>query len=384
MLGLCARISTVEPRPDGPYRFTVRMRAEAPMRVTINALGTYNTFDIGDTWERYEILIVNPTAEYVDIYPLADTTLYVEKAQLTYGTGTYDWRPAPEDDVLYEWTCVGRDEVSVSHVRDIVAYVEYYQLKSSLKTPPQSPTTYPPPPEWTNIEPTLNPDDGTTMTLYKCAITQFSDGTYEWSDVSISTSYEAAKVSLNISKTYQSQVEQLIDSWTSKVQSTQIGTNDDGTQVTLSDMFGMVQLTDERLTNTISATFGQTEELNERLTSLQEQTATSIENVFTRAQSYADDTYGGVRQYVENASVWQRFSADGIEQGASTSRFKSKLTNTELGFYDNDRKVAYVSNSKFAIANGRIDDTLVVGLFTFANGEGGLGISFNGDGSDGT
>ena len=379
MLGQYARISTVVPRPVGTYRFTIRMKAEAPMTVTIDALGACGVFDVGTDWERYEILIDSPTTDYVDIYPLANTALDIEKAQLTFGSGSYDWRPAPEDEVTYAWTATGMDEVTISHILDIVAYAEYYQLLPTISSAPAAPTTYPPPAPWTPAEPTLDPTDGTSNTLYRCAVTVFSDGTYSWSEVSVSTSYEAAKAALNISTTYKTEVEQLLDSWTVTVQETVV---DNTTDTTISDMWGMVQVNSEKVALLVEQTHMINEDLSERITSLQEQTSTDITNTFTRAVSYADDTYGGVKQYVETAQTWQRFSATGIEQGAMGSPFKSVLNNEELGFYENDRRVAYLNNSQLAIENGRINDTLTVGLFSFSSGADGFGISYNGNGGD--
>ena len=44
---------------------------------------------------------------------------------------------------------------------------------------------------------------------------------------------------------------------------------------------------------------------------------------------------------------WARFDGAKLELGTSDSVFKAILTNTELGFYEGDMKVAWVSNNEF-------------------------------------
>lgn len=67
----------------------------------------------------------------------------------------------------------------------------YYILKSSA---PSKPTSNPPD-GWTTTEPTYT--SGSTDSLYFCDLTTFSDGTWAYSTVSKSSSYEAAKEAWN-------------------------------------------------------------------------------------------------------------------------------------------------------------------------------------------
>lgn len=378
MTGKRARIEVISPRPEGKYRFTVRMKAAAAMPVTINALGSWDTFDVGTSWEAYSIVIDTPAGDFVDIYPLADTTLYVEKTQLTYGEGQFDWRPAPEDGTVQEWTQVASAEVTVAMIRDIAAYTDYYQLVNTSADPPAKPVTNPPPSPWTTTEPELDVETGLTKTLYRCSVTEFSDGTFEWSDVTVDTSYEAAKAALNISVEYSTIVEQLLDSWRVAVSSTTIETD---TGKPLAYLFGQIRVTEATIGNLIEETRTTADGISERVTSLQEQTSTDITNVFTEAKAYADGQYGGTKEYVNTARAWQRFSADGIEQGKLGSPFKTLLSNQELGFYENNRKVAYINNNKFMITSGAIIDELNIGKFTFTSNGNGLGIMWSSGGN---
>ena len=152
MKGKFARVAAISPRPEGTYRLAVRMRASTPMAVTIEALGAWGAYDVTTSWERYELLIAEPDGDYIDLYPLSNDTLYVEDMQLTYGKDTHEWRPAPEDDVTYDWTCVTMDDATIANIRDIVSYTEYYRLVDVDDPAPDAPTTYPPPSPWSISE----------------------------------------------------------------------------------------------------------------------------------------------------------------------------------------------------------------------------------------
>ena len=428
MRGKYARVAALSPRPEGIYRFSMRMKADAPMSVTVEALGAWASFDVTGSWAQYDILINEPTGDNIDMYPLSDDTLYVEDMQLNYGKLEHEWRPAPEDEVTYDWTCVAIDEATLANVRDFVSLTEYYQLADADDPVPAKPTTNPPPSPWTTNQTvedayaatasvsgegisgaiveasvfaeavggaagiyrfTYNGaawEDGsgvislqdygilvagspvaqdsiavdlrlmTNFVLYQCAITVYSDNSFSWGDVVVSTAYDAARAAISTSVKYQTEVTQLLDSWDVRVQAAVI---DDEAGGTVLGMLGRIQVTESTVSNLIDETRQTSDGLSERITSLQLQTNESITNTFTEAKQYADDQYGGTKEYVATAQSWQRFSADGIEQGKLGSPFKSKLTNSELGFYEDDQKVAYINNNKFMITNGQIVDSLV-------------------------
>ena len=91
-------------------------------------------------------------------------------------------------------TILTRDSISVFHVIDIVSTTRYYKLQASSASPPVKPETATPS-GWTTTEPTYT--EGSTDSLYTVEKTVFSDGTFEYSDVSLSSSYEAAKTAYN-------------------------------------------------------------------------------------------------------------------------------------------------------------------------------------------
>ena len=105
---------------------------------------------------------------------------------------------------------IARQEITVSLERDINAVWRFYKIASSTSTP-SAPTeaqgktfvsSGTVPSGWSKVEPTY---DGTsTNSLYTVDLTAFTDGEVSWSDVSKSSSYEAAKQAYNKAETAQS------------------------------------------------------------------------------------------------------------------------------------------------------------------------------------
>ena len=85
--------------------------------------------------------------------------------------------------------------ITLSAVVDVASVTRYYLLQSSTLSPPAKPTTKPPTGSWNDTEPTYT--SGSTNSLYFTDLTVFSDGTWSYSSVSRSSSYEAAKEAYN-------------------------------------------------------------------------------------------------------------------------------------------------------------------------------------------
>jgi|GEM_PF-1893844 len=85
--------------------------------------------------------------------------------------------------------------VTVASITDVASTTRWYLLQSSTLTAPAKPTASPPGGSWAATEPTYA--EGSTNSLYACDETIFSDGTWAYSAVSLSTSYEAAKAAYN-------------------------------------------------------------------------------------------------------------------------------------------------------------------------------------------
>ena len=91
--------------------------------------------------------------------------------------------------------------ITLYYLVDIVSTTVYYLLQPSTSSPPNKPTTDDPGGNWTTSEPTYS--EGSTNTLYTVTKFKYSrnlpDKTvdFEYTPVSKSTSYEAAKSAYN-------------------------------------------------------------------------------------------------------------------------------------------------------------------------------------------
>ena len=83
----------------------------------------------------------------------------------------------------------------------------YYILQPSTAEAPSKPKTNPPPSGWTDTEPTYT--SGSTNSLYFCDLIVFSDKTWQYSEVSKSSSYEAAKEAYNKAVAAQDDIDNL-------------------------------------------------------------------------------------------------------------------------------------------------------------------------------
>ena len=93
---------------------------------------------------------------------------------------------------------LARAMVTLASIKDVASTTRYYKLLSSTATAPSAPTTNPPDNTWSTTEPTYS--STSTNTLYFVDLTVFSDGDFAYSEVSKSTSYEAAKSAYNIAQ----------------------------------------------------------------------------------------------------------------------------------------------------------------------------------------
>lgn len=89
-------------------------------------------------------------------------------------------------------TVKASDQVTLTDLTDISGSTNYYYSQASTLTAPSKPTTKNPS-GWTTTEPTVD----TTKSLYTSVRTDWSNGDFTWSDVSLSSSYEAAKAAYN-------------------------------------------------------------------------------------------------------------------------------------------------------------------------------------------
>lgn len=86
-------------------------------------------------------------------------------------------------------------EITLATIRDVQSVTRYYLLQSSTSSMPSKPTANPPGGNWGKTEPSYT--SGSTNSLYFTDLTVFTDASFSYSDVSLSSSYEAAKAAYN-------------------------------------------------------------------------------------------------------------------------------------------------------------------------------------------
>lgn len=104
---------------------------------------------------------------------------------------------------------------TLTYVTSVESETRYYKTQVSTLSPPSKPTSVPPGNGWIETEPTYS-DSSATSVLYTCVLTQFTDGTFAYSEVSVSSSYEASKSAYNQAH----EANQKLASWCSKTDTT--------------------------------------------------------------------------------------------------------------------------------------------------------------------
>lgn len=216
----------------------------------------------------------------------------------------------------------------------VEATYRYYKLASSA---PSKPTTTPSstPSGWTATEPTYTA--GSANSLYCVDGTLFSDGTFSWSSVQLSSSYAAAKDAYDMAEE---------------------------ANVAAGDAQDVVNGAVESC-STLSA---ELQKCNDSITSK-----------FEESKTYTD----GKTEVVEN---WIRQGSEGdtayLELAGTGSSFGARLDNSELGFYDGGDKLAWFGNKQMHIADADIDgatiDNIKIGEYEIQAKDGHFSIAYVG------
>lgn len=102
---------------------------------------------------------------------------------------------------------IAKTEITISRIVDIESVTRYYLLQSSTAAAPSKPTTNPPGGSWKTTEPSYV--SGSTNTLYFTDCTVMTNGSFSYSAVSKSSSYEAAKEAWNKANNAQESIDNL-------------------------------------------------------------------------------------------------------------------------------------------------------------------------------
>lgn len=255
--------------------------------------------------------------------------------------------------------------ITLSHLVDIVSTTRYYKLQSSTAAAPSKPTANPPS-GWSKTEPTYTA--GSTNTLYFVDCTVFSNATFAFSDVSKSSSYEAAKEAYNKAQA----VEKATETVKQELVDYKVDARKDMDSITASVTETRTELT--TTTENVYDALGRlqdtavsTEELESVKQLLITQWSDQLEYRFTQVTNLIDSTNGTIAENQRLLEQYIRFEGARITLGRSDSAIQAVLSNDKLEFVENGQTVAYISNRMLYIT-----DAHITGSLSFGNADTGL------------
>lgn len=255
--------------------------------------------------------------------------------------------------------------ITLSHLVDIVSTTRYYKLQSSTAAAPSKPTANPPS-GWSKTEPTYTA--GSTNTLYFVDCTVFSNATFAYSDVSKSSSYEAAKEAYNKAQAVEKATETVKQELTDY--KTEMSTNLDSITASVTETRTELTTTTENVYDALGRlqdTAVSTEELESVKQLLITQWSDQLEYRFTQVTNLIDSTNGTIAENQRLLEQYIRFEGARITLGRSDSAIQAVLSNDRLEFVENGQTIAYISNRMLYIT-----DAHITGSLSFGNADTGL------------
>ena len=264
--------------------------------------------------------------------------------------------------------------ITLSHLVDIVSTTRYYKLQSSTAAAPSKPTANPPS-GWSKTEPTYTA--GSTNTLYFVDCTVFSNATFAFSDVSKSSSYEAAKEAYNkadaAEKTTETVKQELTD------YKTEMSTNLDSITASVTETRTELTTTTENIYNSLNELQNSsvtTDKLEEVKQSVIQLNSDNLEVRFSQVKSLIDQLEGDAAKKQRVLEEYIRFEGARMELGRSDSVITAVLANDRLSFFENGQEVAYISNLTLYVTEIHVLSRFVMGNadngpFAHTFGEGG-------------
>lgn len=256
--------------------------------------------------------------------------------------------------------------ITLSHLVDIVSTTRYYKLQSSTAAAPSKPTANPPS-GWSKTEPTYTA--GSTNTLYSVDCTVFSNATFAFSDVSKSSSYEAAKEAYNKAQAAEKATETVKQELTDY--KTEMSTNLDSITASVTETRTELTTTTENVYDALGRlqdTAVSTEELESVKQLLITQWSDQLEYRFTQVTNLIDSTNGTVAENQRLLEQYIRFEGARIEMGRSDMPLQIALSaKNGLEFIESGLVVAYINHHMLYIT-----DAHITGSLSFGNADTGL------------
>lgn len=285
-------------------------------------------------------------------------------------------------------------QITLSSVVDVLATYRYYLLQSSTAAIPAKPTTFPPSSAWDDTEPGYT--DGSTTSLYTVDCTVFSDQSFLYSPVSLSSSYEAAKTAYN--KATNALLHTVVQSATAPSATTYMWLDtsaeppalkrydaetaawvvvNDATEI----VYNLEQNVEASITKSaedITAKVAESYSLKEDTEALVSEVSTqlsltkgSFDIQFTQFSQDIAAVAAGTDAEFEEIRKYIRFVDGQILLGEVGNELELQISNDRISFLQDGAEVAYFSNRKLYITDTQVLHSLQIGNFAYmprANG----------------
>lgn len=285
-------------------------------------------------------------------------------------------------------------QITLSSVVDVLATYRYYLLQSSTAAIPSKPTTFPPSSAWDDTEPGYT--EGSTNSLYTVDCTVFSDYSFLYSAVSLSSSYEAAKAAYN--KATNAMLHTVVQSATAPTATTYMWLDisldppllkrydpETATWVIVNDTTAIVYnleqnleasitRTEENITAAVSEKYYLKDETDALVSSVStqiEQTSNSVEIQFDTFRADIESVVQNTDAEFEEIRKFIRFADGKILLGEVGNELELVIEHSRISFLQDGAEVAYFSNRKMNVADTQVTHSLQLGSFAFmprANG----------------
>lgn len=279
-------------------------------------------------------------------------------------------------------------QITLTSVVDVSAVYRYYLLQSSTAAKPSAPVIFPPPEPWDDTEPTYT--EGSTNSLYTVECTVFSDDSFLYSLVSLSSSYEAAKVAYNKATNALNQT--VVQSATAPSLTTVVWLDTSLTPplmkrydaetaawIVVNDtaeaVYNLEQNFEASLVKTqedITATVAEKYYLKEDTDALISEVSTQVELTkggmdiqFTQFSADLEAVAAGTDAEFEEIKRYIRFVDGKILLGEAGNDLELEIANDRISFLQDGAEVAYFSNRKLYVTDTQILHSLQLGSFAF-------------------
>ena len=255
--------------------------------------------------------------------------------------------------------------------KGVKAIYRYYLLQSSTLDVPVKPTTYPPPssetdPEWVDVEPIYTyAEESIDKSLYFVDCTIYNDNSWEYSEVSLSRSYEAVKDAQLDIDAANALITALCESGADKSLLTQ---TENGWQFDLTSLKQDVSNEITNSTNTIEESLNET---NSNLNSLQTAYGELSAHVIIDKIVNEDDSITPI-----------------IKLNSDSDVFEVRITNQKIDFVEyvvddegtkKETIPANISNERLNIEKANVKEELQFGGFVWEiHGDGNMGLVWRG------